>query len=114
MALMPRSQDFTFGEGQQPFRQIKQKFAPLQKNSNHHRIIIGSTRILTEITYMKMKRFNHLAMSILVGLLLTTALSAQTEERPSKVNKIGNTLVAYYAKSNLSRVMARVRTVFDS
>ena len=63
---------------------------------------------------MRLKQFNHLAMAILLGLHLTPALSAQTEERPSKVNKIGNTLVAYYPKANLSRVMARVRTVFDS
>jgi hypothetical protein len=61
-----------------------------------------------------MKRFNDRAMPILLLLLLTTTLSAQTEERPTKVNKIGNTLIAYYAKANLSRVMARVRTVFDS
>lgn len=52
--------------------------------------------------------------SILIGLFLTSAISAQTEERPSKVSKIGNTLVAYYAKTNVSRTMAPVRTVFDS
>jgi hypothetical protein len=52
--------------------------------------------------------------AMLIGLLLASTVSAQTEERPSKVNKIGNTLVAYYTKPNLSRVMAPVRTVFDT
>src|SRR5687768_5446416 len=64
--------------------------------------------------FWKMKRFNDRAMPILLVLLLTTTLSAQTEERPTKVNKIGNTLIAYYAKANLSRVIARVRTVVAS
>lgn len=63
---------------------------------------------------MRMERFNHWAAPILLGLLLVSVLSAQTEERPSKVNKIGNTVVAYYSKTNVSRVMAPVRTVFDS
>lgn|GEM_PF-5749113 len=63
---------------------------------------------------MRMERLNQWAAPILFGLLLASTLSAQTEERPSKVNKIGNTLVAYYAKTNVSRVMAPVRTVFDS
>ncbi|MEK6282518.1 MAG: hypothetical protein AABN95_19325 [Acidobacteriota bacterium] len=61
-----------------------------------------------------MKRFKNSAAVILFGLILTSAVSAQTEERPSKVNKIGNALVAYYVKTNVSRVMAPVRTVFDS
>jgi hypothetical protein len=63
---------------------------------------------------MRMERLNHLAAPILLGLLLASGVPAQTEERPSKVNKLGSTLVAYYAKTNLSRVMAPVRTVFDS
>ncbi|CAN5686865.1 hypothetical protein BH20ACI3_BH20ACI3_08300 [soil metagenome] len=63
---------------------------------------------------MQMEGFNSWAAPILFGLLLASTLSAQTEERPSKVNKIGSTLVAYYPKTNVSRVMAPVRTVFDS
>ncbi len=63
---------------------------------------------------MRMKRFNRWAAPFLLGLLLASTVSAQTDERPSKVNKIGNALVAYYTKPNLSRVMAPVRTVFDT
>lgn len=61
-----------------------------------------------------MERLNSWAAPILFGLLLASTGSAQTDERPSKVNKIGNTLVAYYAKTNVTRVLAPVRTVFDS
>lgn len=63
---------------------------------------------------VRIKGLKNWAAPILFGLLLASAVSAQTDERPSKVNKIGNTLVAYYAKTNVSRVMAPVRTVFDN
>lgn len=63
---------------------------------------------------MQTRRFKHWPALILFGLLVAPAVSVQTDERPSKVNKIGNTLVAYYAKTNLTRVMVPVRTVFDS
>lgn len=61
-----------------------------------------------------MKRLRNSVALILFGTLLEFAVSAQTNERPSKVNKIGNTLVAYYPKGNISQVMAPVRTVFDN
>jgi hypothetical protein len=57
---------------------------------------------------------NRWVAPLLFGLLLASNVSPQTDERPSKVNKIGNTLVAYYAKTNVTRVLAPVRTVFDS
>jgi len=63
---------------------------------------------------MPVKRLKNLLALILLGLVLSCATSAQTNERPSKVNKIGNTLVAYYPKADISRVMAPVRTVFDN
>jgi hypothetical protein len=54
------------------------------------------------------------AIFALLLLLASPAVAQNTSELPSEVSKIGNTLVGYYSKTNTTRVMVPVRTVFDN